>query len=468
MRRALALSVLALLCGCAPLAPTPTATPTLAPAAAPAPVDRKAIRGHIVTPEGVIRNGWLVVQGNRIASIGEAQPDLRGASVLETDDYVFPTFVDLHNHPMYNMFPRWKAPKEYGSRYEWRAAPEYLASIANPQRALIATSFCDMDQFAEVQMLIAGTGATTGISPPRDGIPKCVVGLVRNLDLHSGLRGDEPGKERVRTLLGVGKDLTPERKEEALKALKANSVDALVVHLAEGKRSDADTRKEFALLAENDLLVPQVVLVHAIALDEKDFARMAPPFGASLVWSPRSNFELYGETLDVRAALRHGIPVAIAPDWAPTGSINMLEELRYARRYSREALGDAITAKQLFEMATLVPARIAKLDGMIGSLAVDKRADLFLARSRGADPYESLVASPVTDISLVMIDGVPLYGEAARLKAMQVPTEDLDVCGARRALNASSFAAGTFQDMVKRLTDGLRNLNVSISPLADC
>ena len=287
MRSPLALALLAFLCGCAPLAPVPS------------PSGRQAIRGHIVTPERVIRGGWIVIEGGRIASIGADRPDVTGATVLETDDFVFPTFVDLHNHPMYNMFARWKAPRQFANRYEWRADPEYLAKIATPQRAMIAHSFCEMDQFAEVQMLIAGTGATTGISPPREGIPKCVAGLVRNLDLHSGLRGEQPGNERVRTLLGVTSDI---RDEEAARRtaedLKAGRIDALVIHLAEGKRSDPATRAEFAALERRELLAPQTVLVHAIALGDAELDKVQKA-RASLVWSPRSNFELYGETLDV-------------------------------------------------------------------------------------------------------------------------------------------------------------------------
>ena len=448
MRRVLAVPVLAFLCGCAPLAPVSTPIP--------APVDRKAIRGHIVTPERVIRNGWIVIEGGKIASIGEARPDPAPATVLETDDYVFPTFVDLHNHPMYNMFPRWKPTREFANRYEWRADPDYLNKIATPQREMASHTFCEMDQFAEVQMLIAGTGATTGISSPRDGMPKCIAGLVRNLDWHSGLRGDQTGNERVRTLLGVTSDI---RDEEAARKtaedLKAGRIDALVIHLAEGKRSDPVTQAEFAALEKREFLAPQTVLVHAIALGDKEFEKVRK-VGASLVWSPRSNFEIYGETLDVVAAQRLGIPVAIAPDWAPTGSINMLEELRYARSYSLKALGGTITAKQLFEMATIVPARIAKVDADIGSLERGKRADLFLVRSRAPDAFEALLAAPVTDINLVMIDGVPMYGETARLADLKVQkTEDIAVCTTIRHLNAESLPLGRWAnavlDMLTRL-----------------
>jgi 5-methylthioadenosine/S-adenosylhomocysteine deaminase len=47
--------------------------------------------------------------------------------------------------------------------------------------------------------------------------------------------------------------------------------------------------------------------------------------GVGLVWSPRSNNELYGGTLNIAAAQAVGLSFAIAPDWSPTGSAGMLQ-----------------------------------------------------------------------------------------------------------------------------------------------
>ena len=49
--------------------------------------------------------------------------------------------------------------------------------------------------------------------------------------------------------------------------------------------------------------------------------------GASLVWSPRSNVSLYGDTALVSVYKRMGVNVALGTDWLPTGSMNLLREL---------------------------------------------------------------------------------------------------------------------------------------------
>ena len=64
------------------------------------------LRGNIVTPDGVLRDGWLDILNGRILHIERERPDLPGVPALDTSDYVFPGFIDLHNHPAFNVFPR--------------------------------------------------------------------------------------------------------------------------------------------------------------------------------------------------------------------------------------------------------------------------------------------------------------------------------------------------------------------------
>ena len=100
--------------------------------------------------------------------------------------------------------------------------------------------------------------------------------------------------------------------------------------------------------------------------------------GVPLVWSPRSSLELYGATADIRAALDAGVEIAVPPDWAVTGSGNMLEELKTASRWNRERLGGQLTDRQLFDMVTSVPARVAGVDDEVGAIRPGLRADLLV------------------------------------------------------------------------------------------
>jgi hypothetical protein len=76
-------------------------------------------------------------------------------------------------------------------------------------------------------------------------------------------------------------------------------------------------------------LTPAFAGIHSAALREEDFAVIAA-HGGSAVWSPLSNYLLYGDTLDLWAARRAGVLMGLGSDWAPSGSKNLLGELKVA------------------------------------------------------------------------------------------------------------------------------------------
>jgi cytosine/adenosine deaminase-related metal-dependent hydrolase len=250
--------------------------------------------------------------------------------------------------------------------------------------------------------------------------------------------------------------------------LQSHQLDLLVVHIAEGKRTDPESNTELGLLESKGLLTERTAIVHGIALSNSDFAKIAAA-KAALIWSPRSNIELYGETMDLSSARSNGVTIAIAPDWSPTGSSNMLAELRYAARFNKMQLNGVLTSKDLFEMATIIPARVAKIDDKVGRLETNLLADLFLLKGDPSAPYDTLLNASPQDISLVLINGVPLYGEAEKLRRVGVSTtEEISVCGITRLLNTSKLTVGMWADIKTRLSAAMAALNVSLGPLAEC
>jgi cytosine/adenosine deaminase-related metal-dependent hydrolase len=422
-----------------------------------------AIGGHIVTPEGVQRDSWIVIENGRIASIQKEKPSV--ATTLATSDYVFPGFVDLHNHPDYNVLPRWRPPHSYVNRYEWRGDPIYRAMV-KPHAAAIATpdSFCDVDAYVELRMLMAGTTTTIGISKPRN-MPSmdCLEGLARNLDWHTGLQRQQP----IVNLVGITEaDMRGVDPKALAEKLKTGDVQLLAIHIAEGAKADPKTKSEFALLERSGLLTGRTAIIHGIALAEPEFEKMGA-VRASLIWSPRSNMVLYGETADVLAA-RKKVRVALAPDWSPTGSDSLLDEIAFAASFARERLGGAIKNQELFEMATKTPAEIAGVADQVGSLAPNLRADLFVLKSAHLDAYAALTQTGASDIGLVLVDGMPVYGDAAYMKALNVPaTEAVTVCGAPKAINSQSLRRGPLSALVQRLGALLSASGSSLNPMVE-
>lgn len=424
------------------------------------------IGGAVVTPEGVVPHGWIVIDQRKIVSITTTQPTIPDAHILTTTDLIFPGFVDLHNHPLYNVIPRWNPPQKYDNRYEWRASPEYKAAISAPQGSLMrADGFCDADEFVEIKALIGGTTSIIGIYSATP--PPCVAGLARNLDLSSGFY--PPGTpERVRNEIGIAKDMRPDRAVELAQGIQNGTIDLLAIHIAEGKRTDAASKNEINLLDDAHLLTSHTALVHGTALAADDFARLHAA-GAGLVWSPRSNMELYGETTDIGSAIANDVPVAIAPDWSPSGSNNTLAELHYASALDPAATGASLTPEDLFKMATIVPARIARIDDKVGALKVGLYADLFLVPGDSAKPYDALVNAKPQDVELVMVGGEPVYGTADDLAALgATSTEDIAVCGTHRTLNSASLQNGPLAVAMTNIDKALKKNGSTLAPLAEC
>lgn len=445
-------------------------------AAAQPVASRMLIRGNVVAPDGVIANAWLDIRDGRIVHIERERPDVPGVPALETNDLIFPGFIDLHNHPSFNIFPRWTPPHKFPNRYAWRDWDVYRARLETPQRALSAggDSFCDVDEYVEVKALIGGTTSMIGFSGRDSGmpLPDCIKGLVRNLDVYTGFYGADQGHERIVNSIGIlPRDMDANTAAHIHDGIANGSIDLLAIHIAEGLPSDAESAQELDMLEARGLLTAHTALVHSVGLSPSQLARVHRA-GASIVWSPRSNFELYGSTANVGAAFREGVTISLAPDWSPSGSDNMFDEIRYAGDVSREKLDGLFSNRQLVEMASSIPARVARIDDKVGTLAPGMLADFFLVHvgepGVPSDPYDAIIAENVGNIDLVVIGGVPAYGDPGMLKTLGAKIEPLTVCGAKRALNADALPDGPFALVEARLKEKMKAVGSELAPLAEC
>jgi cytosine/adenosine deaminase-related metal-dependent hydrolase len=150
----------------------------------------------------------------------------------------------------------------------------------------------------------------------------------------------------------------------------------------------------------------------------------------------------------------------------------MWEEIQYAFQVSSQQLNSLFTARQLVEMASAIPARVARIDDKVGALAPGMLADLFLVQA-GPDvppqePYEAILHKNITAIDLVVIDGVPVYGDPVMLKALHVNAELFQLCGTQKALNAAALPNGPFTEVESRLRERMKSLGSELGPLDSC
>src|SRR5262249_12765126 len=150
---------------------------------------RYVLRGTIVTPADVVREGSVAVDGSAIARV-EASP---APDAIDVDGVIFPGLIDLHNHLTWNLFPRWKPGRLFANRYEWQESPEYAETLAGPNAALNGgfgnptnSYSCDMNRYGELKAIVNGETSVVG-----GGLAECIRGLARNLDALSELTANQ-------------------------------------------------------------------------------------------------------------------------------------------------------------------------------------------------------------------------------------------------------------------------------------
>jgi len=244
------------------------------------PAEPFALKGCVITPDRSIEDGYVAVNGAKIASVGSAKPgDLR---IVETDGVILPGLIDLHGHPEYNVFAAWEPPRMFPNRYAWRGSDEYRLVVKEPWKRLTENPSLlrDLTRYAEGRALVGGVTAIQGASAKYPGKEEA---LVRNVDLRIF------GQHKARSVVDLSRSTTDDRRRLRAK-IDAGDVTAVYVHLAEGLPSNERSRREFDELVEANLLTTATVIIHGTALSSQQF-RDAKDAGAKLVWSPQSNFD---------------------------------------------------------------------------------------------------------------------------------------------------------------------------------
>jgi cytosine/adenosine deaminase-related metal-dependent hydrolase len=233
------------------------------------------------------------------------------------------------------------------------------------------------------------------------------------------------------------------------------------------------------MLKGRGLLIPGVALIHGVALQPEDFTEMAA-HDVGLIWSPRSNLELYGSTADVAAAKAAHVKIAVAPDWSPTGSDGLLAELNYAAAWNDTQQPRPFTDQELVAMATTVPAGLIGASDRLGALEPGHDADVLVLRpetdASKHDAYWTLTHATAAQITLVIVGGEPLYGDPDLLEKMGParPSERLEVCGSSKTLLFTGLhghvdaADETWAHTASTLEIALRHYGRNLAPLAEC
>jgi len=412
--------------------------------------------GTLVTMDArrrVITDGGILTEDSRISKVGkssEVRRESRAEFEIDAKGMVIlPGLVDIHVHLAQAMLRGCADDAsliDWLQKFVWPLQGNYDAQDGKASAELCILEMLKSGTTTFLESLLHarygfdGIAASVEASGIRGILSKTVMGLpgygTSGGIMYPGMvedgetclrevegyfkrwNGKANGRIRVwygaRSLGGCTPDLY-RRIAMGAKTLKTG----VTMHLNE-VREDADyTKREFGKLPAEfmddvGLVDSNVVYAHGVWLTEPEWNLLAKK-RATVAHCPSSNMKLASGIAKIPEMIRSGVNVGLGCDGGPSNnSYDMIREMKFASLLQKARLLNplAMDAETVLELATINGARAIGLNKEIGSLEVNKRADLILISFRNPhlvpayNPISHLVyAATGSDVDTVIIDG---------------------------------------------------------------
>ncbi|MDB4933259.1 MAG: hypothetical protein JWP87_231 [Labilithrix sp.] len=369
----------------------------------------KVFQGTVLAPDELLHRGELLIDdaGTILCAACDcsAEAAYAAASIVScANGVISPGLINPHEHITYQN----NAPvKHEGLRYENRS--DWQGGRGHARLDYKSGANQTVQAYGELRFLMSGTTSMAG----GGGIP----GLVRNLDTSAdeldGLPA-QPANSDVFPLSTPGKNLTSgcDYSPGGTSNAVVSQLASYLPHISEG--IDAEARNEFVCTSAppTDLVEPQTAIIHGVALNPVD-ADVIRTNMSKVVWSPRSNVDLYGNTANVTMLDLVGVNIALGTDWVPSGSMNMLRELACADSLNTTYYDKHFSDADLWRMATSNSAFAVGAGHAIGFLKKGYLADIAIYDGSTNKDYRAVIAGGVEDVALVLRGGKVMYGDDA-------------------------------------------------------
>ncbi|MFC6013596.1 8-oxoguanine deaminase [Nocardia lasii] len=398
------------------------------------------------------RDGWVLVRGNRIDSLGTGAPPAVGPEVRRIDGrgcVLTPGLVNTHHH-LYQWITRGLAADN--TLFEWlttlypvwsRIDEKSVRTAATGALVSLARSGCttssdhhylfprdggdllaaEISAAAEVGLRFHPARGSMDLGQSKGGLPPDnVVESIDDILAASSAAitdwHDPSFDSMVRIALAPCSpfSVTADLMRESA-ALARSSGVRLHTHLAETLDEQEFCQQSFGCtpaeyMEQLGWLGDDVWYAHAVHLDDPAIAAMART-GTGIAHCPTSNGRLGAGIARIADLVAAGVPVGLGVDGAASNeSSSMIEEPRNALLYARAVGGPrAMTVRTALELATMGGARVLGREAEIGSIEPGKLADLALWRLDTAahagieDPVVALVLGQAPPLAALVVNG---------------------------------------------------------------
>lgn len=439
---------------CARSLPEPPAGQTCAVSGDLATATNVLVQGDVLGDPDVYQAGEILLSRGQtndvIECVGCDCATSEPTVVVSCPDAVIsPALINAHDHIRYAADTvQGHGDERYDHRHDWRRGARGHTELDSD-----SSNAPEVTAYGELRMLLGGATSIAGSIASVNA-----SGLLRNLDRDTYNEGLNPGDVDYSTFpLGdiSGTFSTNGCGPYDFESSSALNNEIYLPHIAEG--IDLEALNEFRCLSgigsgAVDYIRDNTSIVHGIGLTAEDIA-FAAGRGAQLVWSPRSNLSLYGDTAHVVTYDRFAVPIALGTDWIPSGSATLLRELACADRFNRDHLGGYFSDFDLWHMATRNGAIAMGVDDQLGRLAEGLIADVAVFANRGRSLHRSVLEAGIDDVALVMRGGLVLTGEADLVQGLVDPAtfaacDPLEACVSDHVLCSDRFSLAQIESGV--------------------
>ncbi len=411
--------------------------------------------------DGMLCDGYLLVEGDRITAMGEGRfpvlpaPGSEGAAshirVNASGQLLMPAFYNAHTHVAMTLLRNYADDMDLHTWLFTRIFP----MEARFDGAVVSAG----TRLGLLEMLAGGTAGFADMYDFCDETAQAVLDAGMRLLMTRGLingateedfrqdrrllearalheRWHGAGNGRIQAGIGPHAVYTCSPAYLRAAAEEAARLNATVhVHVDETRREHEECLEKYgmtptALLESVGLFDGKAIAAHCVHVTEADLAILAR-HNVTIAHNPRSNMKLASGIAPVVQARAAGITVALGTDGASSNNtLDMWAEMGLAALMHKGSTLDplAVPALEAFTMATRAGAEALGVSDA-GYLAVGAKADLLLVDRSGPhwqpahNPLSAVVyAGRSADVRMTMVDGRMLYrdGEFLTLDAERI------------------------------------------------
>jgi 5-methylthioadenosine/S-adenosylhomocysteine deaminase len=377
----------------------------------------------------VIKNGDILIEGNRIVKIGKDIEE-KDEDIIDAKGMVaLPGFVNTHTHSSMTLLrgyaddlPLMKWLKEYIWPLEALLKPEdcYIGSKLACLEMIKAgiTTFSDMYFYMNnVAKAVEESGIRGILSYViNDSMPENFAGITATKRFLNEVKKSE----RIIPIIGPHSPYACSKETLQKSKEMADDLKTLIhIHVSETREEVEESKRKFGLkpieyLNSIGLLGSNLEIAHCVWADTNEIKMLAKE-NVKVSHCSVSNMKLSSGVGPINYMLENGLIVSMGSDGPCSNNrLDIIQEMKFCSLLQKVSFIDptAVPAEKALEMATINGAKALRLDDKIGSIEIGKIADIILMDFNKPhltpmhNVYSHIVyASQASDVDTVICNG---------------------------------------------------------------